>query len=228
MMEVTVPENVRSSHDLAVGLFGQAGTWLTASIRTAVWAEARNAPACTLCRDRKQAISPYALKGKHDICTQLSENIVEVVHRIKNDSGRLTKRWFDEQIEAGLSREEYIEILSLVATSIILDSYATAMGLPDYSIPSPQPGEPTKVLNPEVIDEGAWLPITKAKQTVEDHGLPNVPNIARAMGLVPSGMMHFFGTMRAHYSLSGDDFGISRSQIELIAARMSSHNECFY
>ena len=117
-----------------------------------MWAEARNAPACTLCRDRKQSISPYALKGKHDTCTQLSENIVEVVHRIKNDSGRLTKRWFDEQIEAGLSREEYIEILSLVATSIILDSYATAMGLPDYSIPSPQPGEPTKVLNPEVID----------------------------------------------------------------------------
>ena len=79
-MKVSVPENVHRSHDLAAGLFGQAGTWLTASIRTAVWAEARNAPACTLCRDRKQAISPYALKGKHDSCTQLPENIVEVVH----------------------------------------------------------------------------------------------------------------------------------------------------
>ena len=228
MMKIAVPESVNRSHELAVDLFGQAGTWLTSSVRAAIWAEARNATACKLCQRRKQALSPYALQGEHDTCTQLPGNMVEVVHRIKNDSGRLTKRWFDEQIDTGLSPEEYVEILSLVATSIILDSYATAMGLPDYSIPSPQPGEPTKVLNPEVIDEGAWLPITKAEQTVEDHGLPNVPNIARAMGLVPSGMMHFFGTMRAHYSLSGDDFGISRSQIELIAARVSSHNECFY
>jgi len=227
-MSIAIPEKANECHEAAVNLFGQAGTWLTAATRTAVWAEARNATSCTLCLNRKQALSPYALQGDHDTCTELPDNMVEVVHRIKNDSGRLTKRWFDEQIESGLSREEYIETLSLVSTSIILDSYATAMGLPDYVIPTPQPGEPTKILNPEVVDEGAWLPITKAEQTVEDHGLPNVPNIARAMGLVPSGMMHFFSTMRAHYSLSGDDFGISRSQIELIAARVSSHNECFY
>ena len=227
-MSIVVPAKVNESHGIAVDQFGQAGTWLTADIRTAVWAEARSATDCSLCRARKQALSPYALKGEHDTCTDLPNNMIEVVHRIKNDSGRLTKRWFDEQIATGLSREAYIETLSLVATSIILDSYSTAMGLPDYVIPTPQPGEPSMVLNPEVEDEGAWLPITRVEQQVEDHGLPNVPNIARAMGLVPSAMMHFFGTMRAHYALAGDDFGIGRSQIELIAARVSSHNECFY
>ena len=227
-MSITVSARVDESHSEAVRLFGQAGTWLNAETRTAIWVEARNATSCTLCASRKQALSPYALKGDHDTCTDLPPNIVEVVHRIKKDSGRLTKRWFDEQIDTGLSREEYIETLSLVATSIILDSYSKAMGLPDYKIPNPQAGEPSRISNPEIIDEGAWLPITKAEQQLEDHGLPNVPNIARAMGMVPSGMMHFFGAMRAHYSLAGDDFGISRSQVELIAARVSSHNECFY
>ena len=227
-MSMTVSSEVLESHALAVSLFGLAGTWLTAEKRTAIWVEARNAVDCTLCLARKQALSPYALDGEHSTCTDLPANILEVVHRIKNDSGRLTKRWFDEQIATGLSREEYVEILSVVATSIILDSYSKSMGLSDYIIPTPQGGDPSRVINPDVVDEGAWLPVTKAEQQTEEHGLPNIPNIARAMGLVPSGMMHFFGTMRAHYSLAGDDFGISRSQVELIAARVSSHNECFY
>jgi hypothetical protein len=227
-VSITVSSKVSESHEQAVSLFGQAGTWLGGKNRTAIWAEARHAADCELCLASKQALSPYALSGKHSTCTDLSTNIIEVVHRIKNDSGRLTKRWFDEQIATGLSREEYVEILSLVATSIILDSYSKSMGLSDYIIPTPQGGEPSRILNPDVIDEGAWLPMTKAEQQVEEHGLPDIPNIARAMGLVPSGMMHFFGAMRAHYSLVGDDFGISRSQIELIAARVSSHNECFY
>ena len=227
-MDVAVSKKVSESHASAVSLFGQAGTWLTGATRSAIWLEARHAAECTFCQARKEALSPYALTGKHNTNTDLPDNIVEVVHRINNDSGRLTKRWFDEQIETGLSREEYVEVLSLVATSIILDSYSKAMGLADYVIPQALAGEPSRILNPEVVDEGAWLPITKADQHKAEHGLPDVPNIARAMGLVPSSMMHFFGTMRAHYSLAGDDFGISRSQVELIAARVSSHNACFY
>jgi hypothetical protein len=237
-MSVSVSKSVSGSHEMAISLFGQAGTWLPGETRTAIWLEARNATDCTLCRARKAALSPYSLPtheltdqsiaNKHNTRTDLPDNIVEVVHRIRTDSGRLTKRWFDEQIATGLSREEYVEILSLVATSIILDSYSKAMGIADYVIPRPQAGNPPRIPNIDVVDEGAWLPITKAEQHLEEHGLPNIPNIARAMGLVPSAMMHFFSTMRAHYSLAGDDFGISRSQIELIAARVSSHNECFY
>jgi len=227
-MSVNAPTRVEQSHSEAVSLFGQVGTWLTAETRIAIWAEARHATKCKLCMASKQALSPYAIKGDHETCTNLADNLVEVVHRIINDSGRLTKRWLDEQLATGLRPEEYIETLSLVATSVILDSYAKAMGLSDYQIPEPQAGLPAQIINMEVVDEGAWLPMTKAEQQLEDHGLPNVPNIARAMGLVPAGMMHFFGAMRAHYSLSGDNFGISRSQVELIAARVSAHNECFY
>jgi len=227
-MSIKPSAKVSESHSEAVRLFGEAGTWLNAEDRTAIWTEARHATHCKLCLASKQALSPYTLKGDHDTATGLPANLVEIVHRIKNDSGRLTKRWFDKQLDTGLSREAYVETLSLVATSIILDSFAGAMGLPDYVIPEPVTGEPTRITNPDVVDEGAWLPLTKAEQKVEDHGLPNVPNIARAMGMVPSGMMHFFGDMRAHYSLSGDDFGINRSQVELIAARVSSHNACFY
>jgi hypothetical protein len=237
-MSVSVSKSVSESHEMAISLFGQAGTWLLGETRTAIWLEARNANDCNLCQARKDALSPYSLPthaltdrskaNKHNTCTDLPDNIVEVVHRISTDSGRLTKRWFDEQIATGLSREEYVEILSLVATSIILDSYSKAMGISDYVIPRPQAGNPPRIPNIDVVDEGAWLPITKAEQHLEEHGLPSIPNIARAMGLVPSAMMHFFGTMRAHYSLAGNNFGISRSQIELIAARVSSHNECFY
>ena len=46
-MSIAVSADVSESHELAVSLFGQAGTWLTGETRTAIWAEARNATGCT-------------------------------------------------------------------------------------------------------------------------------------------------------------------------------------
>jgi len=34
--------------------------------------------------------------------------------------------------------------------------------------------------------------------------------------------------MQSHYNLTDLDFEISRSQVELVAARVSSFNDCFY
>ncbi|MGK0225150.1 MAG: hypothetical protein ACI9ON_004410, partial [Limisphaerales bacterium] len=89
-------------------------------------------------------------------------------------------------------------------------------------------GEPSKEKNSQVFDGGAWLPMLDVPQEESDTGLPTQPNIGRAMGLVPSVMALFFSVMRSHYSLSDIDLDISRAQIELVAARISSHNQCFY
>ena len=82
--------------------------------------------------------------------------------------------------------------------------------------------------NPGVFDGGAWVPMLEVEQEPTELELPSSPNIFRAMGLVPATIAHFFGVMRAHYALADLDFEINRSQTELIAARVSSLNQCFY
>ncbi len=61
-----------------------------------------------------------------------------------------------------------------------------------------------------------------------DTGLPVVPNIVRAMGLVPKAVELFFGTFRPHYALKGIKLSLSQAQAEYVASRVSAMNKCFY
>ena len=223
-----IRESIALSHPEGISAFAKAGTWFTGAQRLAMLSEARQAHRCSLCDRRKAALSPYSEKGEHDSHGDLSDNIVEVVHRLKTDSGRVTQSWFKSIIETGLSAEEYIEIVGLVATSIIIDGFATALGSELLQPGDSVAGEPDRTTNEDVFDGGAWVPMLNLAQEMTETGLPSGPNIFRAMGLVPSAIQHFFGVMRAHYALADLDFAISRSQTELIAARVSSLNQCFY
>jgi len=223
-----IRESIVLSHGDGIAAFARAGTWFTGEQRLAILAEARQAHMCSLCGKRKKALSPYTEAGEHDSAGDLPNNIVEVIHRLKTDSGRLTQRWFTSMLETGLSGEEYIEIVGVVATSIILDGFAVALGSELLEPGSPVEGEPDKTTNDDVFDGGAWVPMLNLTQEMTDTGLPTAPNILRAMGLVPSAIQHFFGVMRSHYALADLDFAINRSQTELIAARVSSLNQCFY
>ena len=44
----------------------EPGTWWTGAERVAIAAEVRKAWTCTLCTDRKSALSPSAVDGEHD------------------------------------------------------------------------------------------------------------------------------------------------------------------
>ena len=223
-----VREVVATSHEAAIAAYSQPGTWLDAETRTAILEEVRHAPNCPLCQKQKAALSPYAIDGVHDSATNLPDNIVEVIHRICTDSGRLTGKWFGKVVESGLTPEEYIEVVGLTATAIIIDSFSDALGVDKAVAPKPCEGEPSRELNPAVVEAGAWVPIMDVEQAETDLGLPSVPNIARAMGLVPAAVEHFFSVMRSQYSLTEYETSLTRAQIELIASRVSSHNQCFY
>ena len=129
---------------------------------------------------------------------------------------------------AGIPAERYIEAVSVVCTSVIVDTFHNALGLPVPDTLPPEPGPPTGQEPPRVVDAGAWVPLTDV--AVEDgvFGLPRSPNIARAMGLVPGAVALFFLAFRAHYALRDVPLDISQAQAEFIASRVSAINECFY
>ena len=237
---VPVREDIEAAHRLAWQRLARPGTWWSGAQRVAIAAEARNAHRCPLCRERKAALSPYAVRGEHASLGALPQNVVEVIHRIRTDSGRLTQAWQQGMIASGLSEEQYVETVGVLVTTVAIDTFTRAIGMPQHPLPAPEPGEPSRRRPRGAKPGGAWLPwVELADMTAEEAGL-YVPgeafsNVRRAMSLVPAEVIGFFGIVEAQY-LPGPamrDFdreyrAITHPQIELIASRVSAINGCVF
>ena len=224
-------QHLRDSHAESWQLIGSAGDFFTARDRVEIVRVAREALTCTLCAERKAALSPFspvpAEAEGHNVLSNLPDVVVDMIHRLRTDPGRLTRQWFDE-VTAEISKQEYVEIVSVVTSSVIIDTLHNALGLGVPALPETRAGRPRKAYNPDAVDAGAWVPVLAAEQTMADTGLPRVPNIARSLGLVPSALDLFFKTFRPHYALKDIQLSISQSQAEFVASRVSAMNECFY
>jgi len=212
------------------------GTWLTGAERVAVADETRRARNCAVCRERKAALTPFAVDGEHDHAGVLPAPIVDAVHRLTTDSGRLTERWYRSLLEQGLTPEVYVEVVGVSVLVISVDRFHHALGLPPESLPDAVPGEPTRE-RPDGICEGeAWVPMMTGRRVSAEVRLPapTAPYVIRALSLVPAELKAWQDVSAAQY-LAPDqmlNFGnvraISRSQIELVAGRVSRLNDCFY
>lgn len=231
-----VREDLTAAHQRAWRRLSHPGTWWTGHQRVAIAAETRKAKVCSLCRWRKAAVSPLAIKGEHDTLSALSKPVVEVIHRIATDPGRLTQSWYHQVIANGISDSAYVEIVSVVATVVLLDTFARGLGIPAPALPHPIDGEPSHERPASAKLDVAWVPMIGVEGPEADlyGGGSLIPNIGRALSLVPAEARGFFDLSSTHY-FSLDDLmdvtkgrAISRSQIELIAARVSALNSCFY
>jgi hypothetical protein len=112
--------------------------------------------------------------------------------------------------------------------------------MPLNNLPAPRAGEPSGY-RPANADSGpgAWVPMLPPviNEGPESDLWQAGANIARAMSLVPDEVRTLMDTIACHYlpyeSVMGDwtacpNGGLNRIQMEVIAARVSSHNECFY
>ena len=217
------------AHDAAWQCIGAPGTWWAGAERRAIVAEARNALRCTLCDARRNAVSPNDVPGQHDACTELDAPAVDATHRIVSDPGRLTRAWFKRLIASGLERTRYVELVGVLATSVVIDTLHRAFGRRIPELPVAKSGAPRAATVAGLVDEGAWVPIVpRTSDEASATGLPAVPNITRALSMVPSAFELFFLAFRPHYRLQGLDFAIGRPQIEFVASRVSALNRCFY
>ncbi len=198
------------------------GTWLTSCQRLAIAGETRAARSCGYCTQRKAALSPHAVDGTHDSVTDLPPEIVDAVHRLTTDPGRLTRSWYEDLMETGLPPTHYVEILGVVTTMVAVDGFHLALGLALEPLPDIIEGEPSRISPAGAEVTFAWVPTT---------GRHSVVNV---MSLVPAEVEAFLDLHGAHY-LSipemGDmtvEKGLTRPQMELVAGRVSSLNECFY
>ena len=216
--ELPVREATLLAHQQTLESIAAACAWWSGEDRIAIVEEARHAVNCILCKQRREALSPATIAGEHDHNGQLPDAAIEVIHAMRNDSGRLTRRWFDSVMASGLKREAYVEMVSVVASSVVVDTFAQGIGATRAPLPTPRPGEPTEESSTDIVEAGAWIPIA-AQGTA---------NILRSLGLVPNAVKLFFGAFNESYYMGSTELALGRRQVELVASKVSAVNECFY
>ena len=240
--DVPVRDDLREWHRALLDHLRHPGCWFSGAERLAIAAESRHAPACPLCRERTAALSPEHARGAHERVSDralLPDPVVEIAHRVRTDSGRLSRAWFERILASGIAPGPYVEVVGVVALLAGLDHFCRALGSTPLPLPEAAPGEPSKHTPAGLRDDIAWVPILAP----EDASGPEadlydeaavIPNIARALSSVPDHVRMLQRLTRSHYLALADmrnpaaGRAIDRMQIELVAARVSALNECFY
>ena len=235
-----VRDDLAAAHARAWQRLARPGTWWTGAERVAIAAETRHAPTCPLCRARREALAPSGADGAHAGATTLPAPAIEAIHRIRTDPARLTRRWLDGVVAAGLDVERYVELVGVVACTVAVDTFARGLGLAPLPLPAPIDGAPTRRRPAGAKLGEAWVPwlapedARGAEADLYPFDRP-AANIYKALSLVPDAVRGFFDLVETQY-LPGAvmrDFtreyrAITHAQIELLAARVSALNQCLY
>jgi hypothetical protein len=166
---------------------------------------------------------------------------MDAIHRITTDPARLTAGFVEAFVEGSFSYGHYVEMVSVIVNLISIDTLHKALGLPLEPLPSPQPGEPDGYLPAGAAPDVAWVPMLYPENLSEREadiyfGAAQMGHVIRALSLVPDAVRWLNRLSEAHYLPTPEvgDFSrtghlaLSRMQTELVAARTSYYNDCFY
>jgi len=120
-----------------------------------------------------------------------------------------------------------------------LDYFCRAIGIPSFALLEPLPGEASGYVPQGLRSGEAWVSMLAPEDATGPEqglyeGVAFVPNIARALSQVPDHVRFLQAETRSHYLDLADladpkvRRDLDRLQIELVAARVSALNECFY
>ena len=214
-----VRDDVTSIHRVSWEKIARAGSHWTGPQRVEIARQARAARAAR----NDPPWSRDALPGADG---RLPEAAIEAARTIGADAHRIDRAWAESMIEA-LGDAAYVELGSIVVTVSALDAFGEALGRGHEPLPDAiEDGTPDGARLDAATDIGAYIPMADP--------FPG-PNVGRALSLVPEANTLFFSNVMAMYGgPSGSFFDLkwdgplSRPQAELLAARVSALNECFY
>jgi alkylhydroperoxidase family enzyme len=211
----SVPDVISAAQSAAWQSVAGAGSWWSGQQRVTIARELRAA------RMQRSEASPSPKPSPS--VSDLPAAAVEATRRIATDAHRLDRTWCD-----GITHEfgdaAYVELVAISVFTTVVDVFAEALGTKLEPLPRPQVGDPDKQRPTGLGDAGAWVPMT-----VPWRG----PNVARALSLAPNEQRGFMGLVGSMYAVADFtelvwDRPLSRPQVELVAARVSAVNECFY
>lgn len=228
-----VRDDVAAIHAHQFKQLGSPGTWGSAKQRLAIISEARRAG-----YEAGILEEPNETGAIPDL--ELSPVARRVVQRLAVSPKDMEQAFFDQAMADGLSDVEYVEIVGLIARFTCFDVFARGIGVPLRPLPTPQPGQPSRDRPSTAVVENAWVATIPNGPDGGEIGKalfgPWQPYIMRGLSLVPDEFQAHFDLEEVQYMPSAHfiefDYqhheGLTRPQVEIVAARVSALNECFY
>lgn len=239
-----IREDLREANARAWQFIENAGNWWSAKKHVAIAREVRAAFDCDFCGERKKALSPYQVEGRHYSNSDLPESVVDAIHRIVTDPSRLSEEWLKQLVSPGFSMGQYVELVAVAVFVLNVDTFHRALGLPLEELPSLESvgNEGPSQRIPKGLEEGiAWVPMIGQGQCAESEldlyeDIPKPTNVLRALSMVPDAVRcqrymenrYYFMPLEVMQVEESHERALSRTEIELVATRVSMNNECFY
>lgn len=184
---------------------GRPGSWLTAAERIGVAAEAR-----------------ASLAGMPGPDAPISDELAEVAQAVAEAPGDITPEWIDGLEAAGLGRFPYVEAAGVVCRMSVIDTIAFGLGAEPPQLPEAQPGEPHRQVPEGAVRTRAWVPTVGPGHAMSS--LSAVDEERESMERL-SDVLYLEEVVPVKTLEKG---GLVRSQIEVLAARTSYLNDCYY
>ena len=236
---ISIRTEIADAHATALEEIAAPGTWLDGPTRVAIAHEALAAHECERCREGREALSPNSVEGPHANRGALPATLVDVVHRVTTDPGRLSHAWMHRVLDSGVTDAEYVETVGVVSRILSMDAFARAVGLDGLKVPVGADGDPTRKRPAAAAIDDAWVPMIRESDATGElgelyAGEPYFPGVGRCLSLVPAEVHAVRALMCVQYY----DFHrvvnphnhrtLFRMQEQLIAARVSALLECYY
>lgn len=199
-----VPGEVRAELRREWERLAAPGTWLSGPERVAVAREARAARTYT------------------DAHTSLPDLLTEAAQSVSAAAALITREWVSDLRARGMAIEQYVEIVGIVSRLAAVDAYVQGVGSAEEPLPDAEPGEPTLERNEQVRWRNAFVPTTPEDGAL--HALSSVPAEEDARERLHA---QLYLSTEQMADLAYQDV-LSRAQMELLAARVSLLNDCFY
>ena len=227
--ELPIRDDLGAAQKATVDGWSRPGTWWTAEERLAIVTEVRRA------RDADEIPPPWVraseIEGSVAEGHLIPAAAVDAIWRLTNHPGTLTADWCERVLDsfgdrpALLTPFQYTELVALVAQANCIDRFADGLSLDRPTLPDPVEGEPTRSAPDGVAMRDHWVPTVASEHREVVKALSGVPaEKAASFQLAAS---HYL-PVEEMYDLAADRNALTRMQVELVAARTSKLNECFY
>ena len=151
----------------------------------------------------------------------LPEGAAQSARAVGSRPDSIRRDWVDA-ITTDIGYAPYVEIVGITSRLAAVDTFHSGVGADLEPFPEPEPGEPSQTGEPLARLGAAWVPMVGGASITQALSLVDAESTAQED-------MH--GPLYLTYEEMAElDFvrGLNRAQMELVAARTSAINECFY
>jgi hypothetical protein len=223
---VIVRDDLVEAHRIAWEHVAAPGSWFTGAQRVELATTALDAIA------DPDPLLPWIAASSTDriAAGRIAPDVAhDAAYRIARHAGTVTATVHREWAGA-IGELPYVELCAIVSTVAAVAHFHRNVGLPVPPLPPPMPGEPTGE-RPDALAAPAlnWVPVAAPAD--------QVAAVVQAYSAVPGEWTNTWRMADAQYmpepemvhaDWSRRPGGLSRAQMELVAARVSQLRDCFY